>query len=91
MRFLLYSLPMTSQSLAPVQPLLFVPPSLNVTDAGDHQVVHLGATPIAIFPVSDVCSRRHVIVQLAEAGSLKATDIAKAFDCRPVVVDRKDR
>jgi transposase len=54
-------------------------------------MVHLGATPIASFPVSDVCSRRHVIVQLAEAGSLKAADIAKAFDLTPVYVSQLRR
>jgi transposase len=79
---------MTSQNLATVQPLLFVPPGLDVAHAGDHQIVHLGATPIASFPVSDVCSRRHVIVQLAEAGSLKAADIAQAFDVTPVYVSQ---
>ena len=82
---------MKSPNLATVQPLLFVPPGLDVTDAGDHQMVHLGATPIASFPVSDVCSRRHVIVQLAEAGSLKAADIAKAFDLTPVYVSQLRR
>jgi transposase len=79
---------MTSQSPTTFQPLLFIPPGLEVTDAGDHQVVHLGATPIAVFPVSDVCSRRHLIVQLAEAGSFKAANIAKAFDMTPVYVSQ---
>jgi transposase len=73
---------------ASVNPLLVVPPGLEVTQADDHQVVHVGATPIASFPVSDVGSRRHVIVQLAEAGSLKAIDIAKAFDVTPVYVSQ---
>jgi len=73
---------------ASVHPPLVVPPGLDVTQTGDHQVVHVGATPIASFPVSDVGSRRHVIVQLAEAGSLKALDIAEAFDVTPIYVSQ---
>ena len=73
---------------ASINPILVVPPGIEVTQAGDHQVVHVGATPIASFPVSDVGSRRHVIVQLAEAGSLKAAAIAKAFDVTPIYVSQ---
>jgi transposase len=79
---------MTTLTLANVQPLLFVPPALEVTQAGDHQVVHIGATPIANFPSSDIGTRRQIIVQLAEAGSLRAVDIAKAFDVTPVYVSQ---
>ena len=67
---------------------LEVPPTLDVTRAGDHQVVHVGATPIASYPVADVTSRRHVIVQLAEAGTLKAVNIAEAFKVTPVYVSQ---
>ena len=45
-----------------------VPPYLSVTRAGDREVVHIGCTPIANHFVSDVTSRRQVMVQLAEAG-----------------------
>jgi len=81
-------LAMKDATLASFNPLLVVPPGLEVTHAGDHQVVHVGATPIASFPLSDVGSRRHVIVQLAEAGSLKAADIAKAFNVTPIYVSQ---
>ena len=56
-----------------------VPPYLSVTRAGDREVVHIGCTPIANHFVSDVTSRRQVMVQLAEAGRLKAVQIADCF------------
>jgi transposase len=68
--------------------LLIVPPALAVTCAGDHQIVHLGATPIASFPISDVSTRRHVMVQLAEAGALKTVKIAEAFEVTPIYVSQ---
>jgi len=79
-------LAMKSQPLASSECLLKLPPALDVTYAGDHQVVHLGATPIAVFPVSDVSTRRHVMVQLAEAGALKTVEIAEAFGVTPIYV-----
>ncbi len=79
---------MKNPTSAGIHPVLAVPPGIDVTQAGDHQVVHIGATPIACFPVSDVSTRRHVIVQLAEAGSLKAVDIARAFDVTPIYVSQ---
>jgi transposase len=79
-------LAMKSSPLANTEYLLSVPPTLDVTRAGDHQVVHLGATPIASFPVSDVSTRRHVMVQLAEAGAAKTVDIAAAFEVTPIYV-----
>jgi transposase len=77
---------MKSAPLANTEYLLSVPPTLDVTRAGDHQVVHLGATPIASFPVSDVSTRRHVMVQLAEAGAVKTVNIAAAFKVTPIHV-----
>ena len=77
---------MKSAPLANTEYLLSVPPTLDVTRAGDHQVVHLGATPIASFPVSDVSTRRHVMVQLAEAGAVKTVNIAAAFKVTPIYV-----
>lgn len=79
-------LAMKSATLANPKCLLSVSPTLDVTRAGDHQVVHLGATPIASFPVSDVCTRRHVMVQLAEGGGVKTVDIAAAFEVTPIYV-----
>jgi transposase len=79
---------MRREALASTECFLTVPPTLDVTRAGDHQVVHVGATPIASYPVADVTSRRHVIVQLAEAGTLKAVNIAEAFKVTPVYVSQ---
>ena len=77
---------MNTASLASAEPLLKVPATLDVTRAGDHQVVHVGATPIACFPVSDVAMRRHVMVQLAEAGAMKTVTVAEAFGVTPIYV-----
>ena len=77
---------MNTAPLASAELLFNVRPTLDVTRAGDHQVVHLGATPIACFPVSDVAMRRHVMVQLAEAGALKTVAVAEAFCVTPVYV-----
>jgi hypothetical protein len=79
-------LAMKNAHLASTDCLLTVPPALDVTRAGEHQVVHLGATPIASFPASDVSTRRHVMVQLAEAGALKTVEIAAAFEVTPIYV-----
>ncbi len=53
-------LAMKTTALAGTGSFLTVPPALDVVRAGDHQVVHVGATPIATYPVTDVTSRRHV-------------------------------
>ena len=65
-----------------------VPPYLSVTRAGDREVVHIGCTPIANHFVSDVTSRRQVMVQLAEAGRLKAVQIADCFGVTPVYLSQ---
>ena len=67
---------------------LFVPPRLDVRQAGEHQVVHVGSTPIAAYPIADVTARRHVIVQLAEAGAVRGVGLAAAFDVTPIYVSR---
>jgi len=77
---------MDTTPLASSECLLQIPPTLDVTRAGDHQVVHVGATPIACFPVSDVATRRHVMVQLAEAGTAKTVVVAEAFGVTPIYV-----
>lgn len=81
-------LAMRTTALADTESFLRVPPALDVMRADDHEVVHVGATPIATYSVTDVTSRRHVIVQLAEAGGLKAVDIADAFKVTPVYVSQ---
>ena len=48
--------------------LLPLPPPLDVSRLGEYEVVYIGATPIAQYRISDVTARRHVMVQLAEAG-----------------------
>jgi transposase len=77
---------MNTAPLVSSECLINVLPTLDVTRAGDHQVVHLGATPIACFPVSDVSMRRHVMVQLAEAGAVKTLTVAQAFGVTPIYV-----
>ena len=79
---------MSNSSLAKIDDSFHVPPALDVSRAGDHQIVHVGATPIASYAISDVSTRRHVIVQLAEAGGLKATDIAEAFQVTHIYVSK---
>jgi hypothetical protein len=79
-------LAMKSRPLINSECLLKLPPALDVMRSGDHQVVHLGATPIAAYPVCDVSTRRHVMVQLAEAGALKTVVIAAAFGVTPIYV-----
>ena len=65
-----------------------VPPPLDVTRVGDHEIVHIGSTPIAHYSVSDVTSRRHVMVQLGEAGRIKGLDIARCFGVTPIYVSQ---
>ena len=63
-----------------------MPPTLAVTRVGTDDVVHIGATPIAPFPAAAVTTRRHVMVQLAEAGRLTGVQIAEQFGVTPVYV-----
>ena len=79
---------MKNTSLASLDSSFDVAPSLDVRRAGDQQVVHVGATPIASYATSDVTTRRHVMVQLAEAGGIKALDIAQAFGVTPVYISQ---
>lgn len=72
--------------MAGTECILAIALTLDVTRAGDRQVVHLGAIPVARYHVTDVTSRRHAIVKLAEAGTLAAIDIAEVFDVTPVHV-----
>ena len=54
--------------LASPASLYQMPAALEVSRIGEYEVVHIGATPIAQYRISDVTARRHVMVQLAEAG-----------------------
>ena len=70
---------MTQPSLRSLAGPIAMPPPLAVTRVGPDDVVHIGATPIAQFPAADVTTRRHVMVQLAEAGRLPGVQIAEQF------------
>lgn len=77
---------MTQPSLASRDASFAVPPLLDVSRVVDDEIVHLGATPIAQYPAADVTMRRHVMVQLAEAGRLSGVQIAERFQVTPVYV-----
>lgn len=79
---------MNNRSLATLHCSFELPPRLDVQCAGDQQVVHVGSTPIACYHAADVTTRRHVMVQLAEAGGLKAVDIAQAFEVTPIYISQ---
>lgn len=74
--------------LASQEPSFRLPPPLDVTRMGDFEVVHVGATPIAQYRVSDVTARRHVMVQLAEAAHVPGQEIAHRFGVTPVYVSQ---
>jgi len=59
-----------------------------VTRAGEYEIVHIGATPIAQYVIADVTARRHVMVQLAEAGHVPGQDVARQFGVTPVYVSQ---
>jgi transposase len=69
-------------------PLVQLLPPLDVRRVGEFEVVHVGATPIARYAVTDVTARRHVMVQLAEAGRLPGQEIAARFGVTPVYVSQ---
>jgi len=77
---------MTQRALTRVNASFAVPPVLDVTHVADEEIVHIGATPIAQYPTADVTMRRHVMVQLAEAGGLTGVHIAGRFQVTPVYV-----
>ena len=79
---------MDHANLAKLESSFNVPPYLSVTRTGDREVVHIGCTPIANHFASDVTSRRQVMVQLAEAGRLKALQIADCFGVTPVYLSQ---
>jgi len=73
-------------ALASQEPSFAVPPLLDVSHVADDEIVHVGATPIAQYPAADVTMRRHVMVQLAEAGRISGLHIAERFQVTPVYV-----
>ena len=77
---------MIQTTLARVDASFLLPPLLDVTHVADDEIVHIGATPIAQYPTADVTMRRHVMVQLAEAGGLTGVHIAERFQVTPVYV-----
>ena len=77
---------MTQTTLARLDASFLVPPLLAVTQVADDEIVHIGATPIAQYPTTDVTMRRHVMVQLAEAGGLTGVHIAARFQVTPVYI-----
>ncbi|HBH00429.1 MAG TPA: hypothetical protein DDZ42_00705 [Candidatus Rokubacteria bacterium] len=77
---------MTQTALASQDVSFSVPPLLDVTHVADDEIVHVGATPIALYRTKDVTMRRHVMVQLAEAGRLSGVHIAQRFQVTPVYV-----
>ena len=79
---------MDNLTLASIEASFNVPPSLDVMRVGDHEIVHIGSTPIAHYSVSDITSRRHVMVQLGEAGRIKGLDIARCFGVTPIYVSQ---
>lgn len=79
---------MPSADLADHDASFRLPPPLQVSRVSEVEVVHLGATPIAQYAVSDVTARRHVMVQLAEAGGVAGQDVARQFGVTPVYVSQ---
>lgn len=65
-----------------------IPPQLDISTIADREVVRIGCTPIANYVSSDVTARRHVMVQLAEAGGIKGLEVARAFDVTPIYVSQ---
>ena len=79
---------MPSADLADHDASFRVPPPLQVTRVSAFEVVHIGATPIAQYAISDVTARRHVMVQLAEVGGVSGQDVARQFGVTPVYVSQ---
>ena len=85
--FVIYCRAMDTGPARPAS-LLPLPPPLDVSRLGEYEVVHIGATPIAQYRISDVTARRHVMVQLAEAGRVAGQEIAQRFGVTPVYVSQ---
>jgi hypothetical protein len=78
----------TQTSLSSQDASFAVRPILDVTRVDEHDVVHVGATPIAYYPAGDITTRRQVMVQLAEARLVSGVHIAERFGVTPVYVSQ---
>ncbi len=78
---------MVSASAA-VQSESFSPPRLEVTDVGDHRVVHLNGLRIALYPREDRLTERVIVTQLVEVSGLPAKLVAEIFERHFVTVSR---
>jgi DNA-binding CsgD family transcriptional regulator len=64
------------------------PPRLELTELGEHRVVHLNGHLVARFRASDRGTERVLMTQLAEVLPLKDRDIAQVFQLHPVSLSR---
>lgn len=78
----------TQTALSSQEATFAVRPILDVARVDEHEVVHVGATPIAYYPAGDVTTRRQVMVQLAEARTIPGVHIAERFGVTPVYVSQ---
>ena len=78
----------TQTSLSSQEATFAVRPILDVARVDQHEVVHVGATPIAYYEAGDITTRRQVMVQLAEAGLVPGVHIAERFGVTPVYVSQ---
>lgn len=79
---------MTQATLSSQEATFAVRPILDVARVDDHEIVHVGATPIAYYAAGDVTTRRQVMVQLAEARTIAGVHIAERFGVTPVYVSQ---
>ena len=79
---------MTQTTLSSQEATFAVRPILDVARVDEHEVVHVGATPIAYYPAGDITTRRQVMVQLAEARTIPGVHIAEQFGVTPVYVSQ---
>ena len=73
---------------AAVQNESFSPPRLEVTDIGEHRVVHLNGHRIALYPREDRLTERVIVTQLVEVSGLHANRVAEIFERHFVTVSR---
>jgi transposase len=78
----------TQTSLSSQGATFAVRPILDVTRVDEHELVHVGATPIAYYEAGDITTRRQVMVHLAESGLVPGVHIAERFGVTPVYVSQ---
>ncbi|MEK6629285.1 MAG: putative transposase [Acidobacteriota bacterium] len=79
---------MTQTTLSSQEATFAVRPMLDVARVDEHEIVHVGATPIAYYEAGDITARRQVMVQLAEASLIRGVHIAERFGVTPVYVSQ---